>query len=130
MLLVRWESLPHGYFSVFMHELLAVVCFSVFRMLTTLFELRRVYVRHSVMMDPGHRRVRTEGLWLVEPKGFHTVVISTQHTVPNNNVRLKECAGYSGENMTAPNMEEMNKLMVLEVNLTLEVINLKHDKRQ
>merc|ERR1712023_570708 len=45
----------------------------------------------------------------VEPLKMHTVVISTQHAEPSKAVRTKECAGYSGPEMTAPSMEAMNK---------------------
>jgi len=48
----------------------------------------------------------------VEPQKIHTVVISTQHAEPSKATRRKECAGYTGEDMTAPSMEEMNKLLV------------------
>merc|ERR1712045_205377 len=51
----------------------------------------------------------------VEPQKIHTVVISTQHAEPGKATRRKECAGYTGEEMTAPSMEEMNKLIVEEV---------------
>merc|ERR1719245_1315523 len=62
----------------------------------------------------------------VEPQKFHTIVISTQHAEPSKAVRTKECAGYSGEEMTAPSMEEMNKLIVEEVvKKTLAEIKLK-----
>merc|ERR1712146_436089 len=47
----------------------------------------------------------------VEPKKIHTVVISTQHAEPLKAVRTKEVEGYTGEEMTAPSMEEMNKLI-------------------
>merc|ERR1712220_24165 len=47
----------------------------------------------------------------VEPLKIHTVVISTQHAEPGKAVRSKECAGYSGPEMTAPSMEEMNKAL-------------------
>merc|ERR1712207_76394 len=47
----------------------------------------------------------------VEPMKFHTVVISTQHAEPLKAKRSKECAGYNGAEMTAPSMEEMNKLI-------------------
>merc|ERR1712203_890754 len=63
----------------------------------------------------------------VEPKKIHTVVISTQHAEPSKAVRTKECAGYTGEEMTAPSMEEMNKLIVEEViKETLKEIKLKN----
>jgi len=62
----------------------------------------------------------------VEPKKIHTVVISTQHAEPSKATRTKECAGYSGPEMTAPSMEEMNKLIVEHVvKKTLKDIKLK-----
>jgi len=62
----------------------------------------------------------------VEPKKIHTVVISTQHAEPLKATRTKECAGYSGAEMTAPSMEEMNKLIEEKViKRTLEEIKLK-----
>merc|ERR1711920_261972 len=65
----------------------------------------------------------------VEPRKIHTVVISTQHAEPSKAVRSKECAGYSGPEMTAPSMEEMNKLIVEEVvKETLKEIVLKNGK--
>eukprot|EP00969_Alexandrium_andersonii_P310341 13714311-Alexandrium_andersonii.AAC.1 len=51
----------------------------------------------------------------VEPLKFHTIVISTQHAEPCKAVRSKECAGYSGPEMTAPSMEDMNKLIIEKV---------------
>jgi len=63
----------------------------------------------------------------VEPQKIHTVVISTQHAEPLKAKRSDECAGYTGEEMTAPSMEEMNKLIVDEVvKKTLEEIKLKN----
>merc|ERR1712087_958567 len=63
----------------------------------------------------------------VEPLKIHTVVISTQHAEPSKAVRSKECAGYSGPEMTAPSMEDMNKLIVEEVvKETLKEITLKN----
>jgi len=63
----------------------------------------------------------------VEPKKMHTVVISTQHAEPSKAIRSKECAGYSGPEMTAPSMEEMNKLIVDKVvKTTLSEIKLKN----
>merc|ERR1712061_885256 len=63
----------------------------------------------------------------VEPKKIHTVVISTQHAEPLKAKRTKECDGYSGPEMTAPSMEDMNKLIVEEVvKKTLEEIKLKN----
>merc|ERR1711979_82136 len=65
----------------------------------------------------------------VELKKIHTVVISTQHAEPCKALRTKECAGYTGEEMTAPSMEEMNKLIVEEViKETLKEIKLKSGK--
>jgi len=63
----------------------------------------------------------------VEPKSIHTVVISTQHAEPSKAKRTKECDGYSGPEMTAPTMQEMNKLIVEEVvKRTLREIKLKN----
>merc|ERR1711959_181668 len=63
----------------------------------------------------------------VEPQKIHTVVISTQHAEPLNAKRSKECAGYTGPEMTAPSMEEMNKLIVEKVvKKTLSDIKLKN----
>merc|ERR1712036_198900 len=65
----------------------------------------------------------------VEPQKVHTVVISTQHAEPLKAVRSKECAGYTGPEMTAPSMEDMNKLIVEEVvKETLKEITLKSGK--
>merc|ERR1712193_332549 len=65
----------------------------------------------------------------VEPQKIHTVLISTQHAEPSKAVRSKECAGYKGEEMTAPSMEEMNKLIVEDViKETLKEITLKNGK--
>merc|ERR1711939_1021389 len=62
----------------------------------------------------------------VEPRKIHTVVISTQHAEPLKAVRTKECAGYSGPEMTAPSMEDMNKEIVEKVvKRTLSDIKLK-----
>merc|ERR1712021_143513 len=63
----------------------------------------------------------------VEPRKIHTVVISTQHAEPLKATRRKEVAGYTGEDATAPSMEEMNKLIVEEVvKRTLAEIKLKN----
>jgi len=63
----------------------------------------------------------------VEPLKIHTVVISTQHAEPLKAVRSKECAGYKGPEMTAPSMEEMNRLILEEViKKTLQEIKLKN----
>jgi len=65
----------------------------------------------------------------VEPQKIHTVVISTQHAEPSKAVRTKECAGYKGPEMTAPTMEEMNKIIVEDVvKETLKEITLKNGK--
>eukprot|EP00617_Octactis_speculum_P024224 CAMPEP_0185749300 /NCGR_PEP_ID=MMETSP1174-20130828/8027_1 /TAXON_ID=35687 /ORGANISM="Dictyocha speculum, Strain CCMP1381" /LENGTH=464 /DNA_ID=CAMNT_0028425361 /DNA_START=43 /DNA_END=1437 /DNA_ORIENTATION=+ len=63
----------------------------------------------------------------VEPIKIHTVVISTQHAEPSVQLRSGECAGYTGEEMTAPSMAEMNELIIQEVVIkTLESITLKN----
>merc|ERR1711998_785282 len=63
----------------------------------------------------------------VEPLKIHTVVISTQHAEPLKATRSKECAGYTGAEMTAPSMEEMNKQIVEKViRETLKEITLKN----
>merc|ERR1712134_121339 len=65
----------------------------------------------------------------VEPLKIHTVVISTQHAAPGVAKRSEECAGDTGKEMTAPSMEEMNKLIVEEVvKETLKEITLKSGK--
>merc|ERR1712153_269649 len=63
----------------------------------------------------------------VEPLKIHTVVISTQHAEPLKAIRSKECTGYTGTEMTAPSMEEMNRLIVEKViRATLASIILKN----
>merc|ERR1719409_404222 len=65
----------------------------------------------------------------VEPQKVHTVVISTQHAEPLVAKRTEECAGYTGKEMTAPSMEEMNKQLVEHViKKTLSEIILKNGK--
>merc|ERR1711977_78934 len=65
----------------------------------------------------------------VEPKKIHTVVISTQHAEPLKAQRSKGCAGYTGPEMTAPSMEDMNKAIVEDViKETLKEITLKNGK--
>merc|ERR1711907_648658 len=65
----------------------------------------------------------------VEPEKIHTVVISTQHAEPSKAVRSKECEGYTGPEMTAPDMKEMNRLIVEEViRKTLKETILKNGK--
>merc|ERR1711907_486503 len=51
----------------------------------------------------------------VEPQKIHTVLISSQHAEPSKALRSKECDGYSGPEMTAPSMEEMNKQIIEHV---------------
>merc|ERR1712203_891465 len=63
----------------------------------------------------------------VEPKKIHTVVISTQHAEPSKATRCKEVAGYTGEDVTAPSMEEINKQIEEKViKRTLQGIKLKN----
>merc|ERR1712185_427249 len=63
----------------------------------------------------------------VEPLKMHTVVISTQHAEPGKAVRSKECEGYTGPEMTAPSMEDMNKALEEHViRATLASIILKN----
>jgi len=65
----------------------------------------------------------------VEPQSIHTVVISSQHAEPLKAKRTKECAGYTGPEMTAPSMEDMNKAIVEDViKETLKEITLKNGK--
>jgi len=65
----------------------------------------------------------------VEPQSIHTVLISTQHAEPSKAVRTKECAGYSGPEMTAPSMDDMNKEIIEHVvKETLKEIILKNGK--
>merc|ERR1712124_218621 len=65
----------------------------------------------------------------VEPLKVHTVVISTQHAAPGVAKRTEECAGYTGKEMTAPSMEDMNKLIVEHVvKKCLSEIKLKNGK--
>merc|ERR1711879_1082664 len=63
----------------------------------------------------------------VEPQKIHTVVISTQHAEPLKAKRTKECDGYTGPEMTAPSMEDMNKAIVEDViKATLSEVILKN----
>merc|ERR1712137_949278 len=63
----------------------------------------------------------------VEPQKIHTVLISTQHAEPSKAVRSKECAGYTGAEMTAPSMEDMNKAIIEDVvKATLRKITLEN----
>merc|ERR1711935_86052 len=62
----------------------------------------------------------------VEPMKMHTIVISTQHAEPLKAKRSKECAGYTGPEMTAPSMADMNKALEEHViRATLASIKLK-----
>merc|ERR1711987_27360 len=66
----------------------------------------------------------------VEPQKIHTVVISTQHAEPLKATRKKEVAGYTGEDATAPSMEDMNKEIVEKVvKRTLSDITLKNGQK-
>jgi S-adenosylmethionine synthetase len=63
----------------------------------------------------------------VEPQKIHTVLISTQHAEPLKAVRSKECEGYTGPEMTAPSMDDMNKAIIEDVvKATLRDIILKN----
>merc|ERR1711869_29216 len=65
----------------------------------------------------------------VEPLKVHTVVISTQHAAPGTAKRSEECSGYTGSEMIAPSMEQMNALIVEPVvKKTLSEILLKNGK--
>jgi len=65
----------------------------------------------------------------VEPQKIHTVLISTQHAEPLKAVRSKECEGYTGAEMTAPSMADMNKAIIEDVvKATLRDIILKNGK--
>merc|ERR1719421_2320841 len=65
----------------------------------------------------------------VEPLKIHTVVISTQHAAPGVAKRTPPCAGYTGKEMTAPSMEQMNQQIVEHVvKKTLSEIKLKNGK--
>lgn len=65
----------------------------------------------------------------VEPLELHTVVISTQHAEPLKCKRTEECEGYTGEEMIAPSMADMNEAIIQNVVIkTLESITLKNGK--
>jgi len=71
----------------------------------------------------------------VEPMMIHTVVISTQHAEPLKQKRTEEQPGtdnrgkYTGPEMVAPSMEEMNELIHDKVIVaTLDGITLKNGK--
>merc|ERR1712227_817067 len=70
-------------------------------------------------------QMKTDGS--VEPQKIHTVVISTQHAEPLKATRVKEVAGYTGPDSTAPSMEDMNKEIIEKVvKRTLASITLKN----
>ena len=102
---------------------------------TSLMRMMIVMLMMTIIQRPdGKTQVTIEYLQKadgsVEPQKIHTVVISTQHAEPSKAVRSKECAGYTGPEMTAPSMEEMNKLIVEEVvKETLKEITLKNGKQ-
>merc|ERR1719160_879464 len=113
------------------------VCMPLTHLLATLLGKKLTDVRKSghlwCLRPDGKTQVTIEYLQKadgsVEPQKIHTVVISTQHAEPLKAVRTKECAGYKGPEMTAPSMEEMNKLIVEEViKETLKEITLKNGK--
>merc|ERR1719439_281312 len=99
------------------------VCMPLTHLLATLLGKKLTDVRKSGhlwwLRPDGKTQVTIEYLQKadgsVEPQKIHTVVISTQHAEPSKAVRTKECAGYSGPEMTAPDMKEMNRLIVEEV---------------
>merc|ERR1712106_667315 len=63
----------------------------------------------------------------VEPQKIHTILITSQHAEPLKAIRSKECTGYTGTEMTAPSMEDMNKAIVEDVvKATLKEIVLKN----
>ena len=65
----------------------------------------------------------------VEPTKIHTVVISTQHAEPLKATCKQEVEGYTGEDATAPSIEEMNKIPIEKVvKRTLSEIKLKNGK--
>ena len=65
----------------------------------------------------------------MEPQKIHTVVTSTLHAVPSKATRCKEVVGYSGPDATAPSMEEMIKLVGVEVvKKTLVEVKLQNGK--
>merc|ERR1712194_266799 len=88
---------------------------------------------HSIATRLGKKLtdVRKSGdLWWLRPDGKTQVTIEyLQRAEPSKAVRSKECAGYTDAEMTAPSMEEMNKLIVEKViKATLEEIKLKNGK--
>merc|ERR1739848_624175 len=114
------------------------VCMPLTHLLATLLGKKLTDVRKSGhlwwLRPDGKTQVTIEYLQKadgsVEPQKIHTVVISTQHAEPSKAVRTKGCAGYTGPEMTAPSMEEMNKLIVEEViKETLKEITLKSGKQ-
>merc|ERR1711933_434478 len=86
---------------------------------------------HSVATKLGKKLtdVRKSGdLWWLRPDGKTQVTIEyKQNAEPLKAVRTKECAGYSGAEMTAPSFEDMNKLIEEKViRATLAEIKLKN----
>merc|ERR1711943_115624 len=111
------------------------VCMPLTHLLATLLGKKLTDVRKSGhlwwLRPDGKTQVTVEYLQKadgsVEPQKIHTVVISTQHAEPLKAVRTKECAGYTGPEMTAPSMEDMNKAIVEDVvKATLKEIILKN----
>ena len=61
------------------------------------------------------------------PLMIHIVAIYIQHAVPMCATRTKECAGYTGPEMTAPSIEDMNGFIVKHVlSTTLGEIKLEN----
>merc|ERR1712188_49841 len=90
---------------------------------------------HSMATSLGYKltEVRKNGkLWWLRPDGKTQVTIEYLQkedgsVEPPKTVRTKECAGYTGPEMTAPSMEDMNKAIVEDVvKATLKEIKLKN----
>lgn len=63
----------------------------------------------------------------VEPIKIHTVLISTQHCEPLKGKKSVEIKGYTGEEESAPSMEEMNEQIIQKVIIgALQEITLKN----
>jgi len=63
----------------------------------------------------------------VEPLRIHTVLISTQHCEPSVRTRKAEYPDFTGDDETAPSMEQMNELIIEHVVVaTLKGIVLKN----
>jgi len=66
----------------------------------------------------------------VTPLYVHTVLISTQHAEPLKAKRTEECKGYTGPEMVAPSMEDMNAAILKHVIVaTLDDITLKNGEK-